>query len=126
MQLCDIGLAVGSLDNRILTIPSIDPGEIETFNAYRVQHDNSRGPYKGGLRYHPQVDLDDVRRYSSSPHLTIYNIILIPDTVAFIPFKWKAEFSASIQGLLVCELCFAKGSEVVVGELIAAKTLLAF
>ena len=39
-----------------------DSGEIETFNAYRVQHDCSRGPYKGGLRYHPQVDLDDVRR----------------------------------------------------------------
>jgi len=27
-----------------------------------LQHDNSRGPYKGGLRFHPQVDLDDVRR----------------------------------------------------------------
>lgn len=39
-----------------------DNGEIETFNAYRVQHDDSRGPYKGGLRYHPKVDLDDVRR----------------------------------------------------------------
>lgn len=39
-----------------------DNGEIQSFNAYRVQHDNSRGPYKGGLRYHPQVDLDDVRR----------------------------------------------------------------
>lgn len=42
-----------------------DNGEIETFNAYRVQHDNSRGPYKGGLRYHPQVDLDDVRSLAS-------------------------------------------------------------
>lgn len=42
-----------------------DSGEIETFNAYRVQHDNSRGPYKGGLRYHPQVDLDDVRSLAS-------------------------------------------------------------
>ena len=42
-----------------------DNGEIETFNAYRVQHSNSRGPYKGGLRYHPQVDLDDVRRHSN-------------------------------------------------------------
>ncbi len=31
--------------------------------SYRVQHNNSRGPYKGGLRYHPQVDLDDVRRW---------------------------------------------------------------
>ena len=39
-----------------------DDGQIESFNAYRVQHDDSRGPYKGGLRYHPQVDLDDVRR----------------------------------------------------------------
>ena len=35
-----------------------DNGEIETFNAFRVQHDNSRGPYKGGLRrgsYLPQL-----------------------------------------------------------------------
>ena len=46
---------------------SADNGEIETFNAYRVQHDDSRGPYKGGLRYHPQVDLDDVRRCSFCP-----------------------------------------------------------
>lgn len=36
--------------------------QVATFNAYRVQHDNSRGPYKGGLRFHPQVDIDDVRR----------------------------------------------------------------
>lgn len=42
-----------------------DNGQIDTFNAYRVQHDNSRGPYKGGLRYHPQVDLDDVRSLAS-------------------------------------------------------------
>jgi len=28
-----------------------DNGEVATFNAYRVQHDNSRGPYKGGLRW---------------------------------------------------------------------------
>jgi len=45
-----------------------DNGEIETFNAYRVQHSNSRGPYKGGLRYHPQVDLDDVRRHALRRH----------------------------------------------------------
>lgn len=36
-----------------------------TFDAYRVQHDNSRGPYKGGLRFHPAVDLDDVRSLAS-------------------------------------------------------------
>ncbi|MEK6235204.1 MAG: glutamate dehydrogenase [Planctomycetales bacterium] len=38
-----------------------DSGEIATFIGYRVQHDNSRGPMKGGLRYHPDVDLDEVR-----------------------------------------------------------------
>lgn len=42
-----------------------DDGEVEIFQAYRVQHDNSRGPYKGGLRFHPQVDLDDVRSLAS-------------------------------------------------------------
>ncbi|GAB4814483.1 hypothetical protein N2152v2_001529 [Parachlorella kessleri] len=42
-----------------------DNGEVEVFSAYRVQHDNSRGPYKGGLRYHPQVDIDDVRSLAS-------------------------------------------------------------
>jgi glutamate dehydrogenase (NAD(P)+) len=39
----------------------MDDGELATFIGYRVQHDNSRGPMKGGLRYHPQVDLDEVR-----------------------------------------------------------------
>ncbi|KXZ45580.1 hypothetical protein GPECTOR_53g166 [Gonium pectorale] len=43
-------------------VVQMDNGQIEVFNAYRVQHNNARGPYKGGLRYHPQVDLDDVRR----------------------------------------------------------------
>jgi glutamate dehydrogenase (NAD(P)+) len=38
-----------------------DNGEIGTFIGYRVQHDNARGPMKGGLRYHPDVDLDEVR-----------------------------------------------------------------
>jgi glutamate dehydrogenase (NAD(P)+) len=38
-----------------------DNGEIATFIGYRVQHDNSRGPMKGGLRYHHEVDLDEVR-----------------------------------------------------------------
>ena len=38
-----------------------DNGQIETVLGFRVQHDNSRGPMKGGLRYHPAVDLDEVR-----------------------------------------------------------------
>ncbi len=38
----------------------LDSGEIRTFMGYRVQHDNSRGPMKGGLRFHPSVDQDEV------------------------------------------------------------------
>lgn len=38
-----------------------DNGEIATYIGYRVQHDDSRGPMKGGLRFHPDVDLDEVR-----------------------------------------------------------------
>ena len=39
----------------------MDDGTLKTFLGYRVQHDNSRGPMKGGLRYHHEVDLDEVR-----------------------------------------------------------------
>jgi glutamate dehydrogenase (NAD(P)+) len=56
---------------RLLVIPKrevqvqipveMDDGRLETFIGYRVQHDDSRGPMKGGLRYHPEVDLDEVR-----------------------------------------------------------------
>jgi glutamate dehydrogenase (NAD(P)+) len=56
---------------RLLVIPKrevqvqipvqMDDGRLETFVGYRVQHDDSRGPMKGGLRYHPEVDLDEVR-----------------------------------------------------------------
>ena len=43
----------------------MDDGRWETFIGYRVQHDDSRGPMKGGLRYHPDVDLDEVRSLAS-------------------------------------------------------------
>jgi glutamate dehydrogenase (NAD(P)+) len=43
----------------------LDSGELATFIGYRVQHNNARGPMKGGLRYHPQVDLDEVRALAS-------------------------------------------------------------
>ena len=39
----------------------MDDGSLKTFLAYRVQHNNARGPMKGGLRYHHEVDLDEVR-----------------------------------------------------------------
>ncbi|MFO1096352.1 MAG: Glu/Leu/Phe/Val dehydrogenase dimerization domain-containing protein [Planctomycetaceae bacterium] len=39
----------------------MDDGQISTFIGYRTQHDRARGPMKGGLRFHPQVDEDEVR-----------------------------------------------------------------
>lgn len=38
-----------------------DDGRIDTFHGYRVQHDNALGPYKGGLRYHPTVNIEELR-----------------------------------------------------------------
>src|SRR5262245_59490205 len=39
----------------------MDDGRRATFLGYRVQHNDARGPMKGGLRYHPEVDLNEVR-----------------------------------------------------------------
>jgi len=43
----------------------MDDGRIETLVGYRTQHNNARGPMKGGLRYHPEVDIDEVRALAS-------------------------------------------------------------
>lgn len=43
----------------------MDDGRLETLVGYRVQHNNARGPMKGGLRYHYEVDLDEVRALAS-------------------------------------------------------------
>lgn len=37
-----------------------DDGRVEIFTGYRVQHDSARGPSKGGIRYHPDVDLGEI------------------------------------------------------------------
>jgi glutamate dehydrogenase (NAD(P)+) len=39
----------------------MDDGSISTFTGYRVQHNNARGPFKGGVRYHADVTLDEVK-----------------------------------------------------------------
>lgn len=39
----------------------MDDGRVEMFSGYRVQHNNVLGPFKGGIRYHPDVSLDEVR-----------------------------------------------------------------
>ncbi|GIU71369.1 MAG: glutamate dehydrogenase [Candidatus Nitrosocaldaceae archaeon] len=39
----------------------MDDGSVRVFTGYRVQHNDARGPYKGGIRYHPAVTLDEVK-----------------------------------------------------------------
>lgn len=43
----------------------LDNGDIATFVGYRIQHDSARGPMKGGLRYHHEVDADEVLALAS-------------------------------------------------------------
>ncbi|HVY38006.1 MAG TPA: Glu/Leu/Phe/Val dehydrogenase [Polyangia bacterium] len=43
----------------------MDTGELRMFKGYRVQHNNILGPYKGGIRYHEQVSLDEVKALAS-------------------------------------------------------------
>ncbi|MCX8187005.1 MAG: Glu/Leu/Phe/Val dehydrogenase [Nitrososphaeria archaeon] len=45
----------------IVSVPvKMDDGAVKVFVGYRVQHNNARGPYKGGIRYHPDVTLEEV------------------------------------------------------------------
>lgn len=50
----------------IVSIPvRMDGGETKVFEGYRVQHNIARGPAKGGIRYHPNVTLDEVKALAS-------------------------------------------------------------
>lgn len=49
----------------IVSIPvRLDNKEIRVFTGFRSQHNDARGPYKGGIRYHPQVTIDEVKALS--------------------------------------------------------------
>jgi glutamate dehydrogenase (NAD(P)+) len=52
---------------RVLTVAipiRMDNGEIKVFTGFRSQHNDARGPFKGGIRYHPQVSIDEVKALS--------------------------------------------------------------
>ncbi len=59
----DIRQILAKTENElIVNFPvKMDDGRIDMFTGYRVQHNNVLGPYKGGLRFHPAVDIDEVR-----------------------------------------------------------------
>lgn len=74
MSQLDKAAAVGSFDENIIsrlrqpdrilkaTIPvKMDDGSINNFEGYRVEYDNALGPYKGGIRFHPSTDIDEVK-----------------------------------------------------------------
>ncbi len=49
---------------RILTVSvpiRMDNGSMRIFSGFRIQHNSARGPYKGGVRYHPALTLDDLK-----------------------------------------------------------------
>src|SRR5262245_49991232 len=43
----------------------LSDGKVHVYSGYRIQHNGARGPYKGGIRYHPEVDIDEVRALAS-------------------------------------------------------------
>lgn len=68
-------LNMGASEQKLLLTPlrevrvqvaiPMDDGRLETFVGYRIQHDKARGPMKGGLRFHPQVDDNEVLELAS-------------------------------------------------------------
>lgn len=68
-------MAVGERIERLLATPSRqmkvevaiekDDGSIGVYDGYRVQHNSARGPFKGGIRYHPEADEDEVKALAS-------------------------------------------------------------
>ena len=50
----------------LVSVPvRMDDGNIKVFTGYRIQHNGARGPYKGGVRYHPMADQEEVRALAS-------------------------------------------------------------
>ena len=60
-------LAILQQPKRVLTVSipvRMDNGELKIFQGFRGQYNDARGPFKGGLRYHPQVSMDEVKALS--------------------------------------------------------------
>jgi len=48
-------------EHRVLVPVRMDNGSTKVFHSIRVQHNDARGPFKGGIRFHPSANADDVR-----------------------------------------------------------------
>ena len=67
-----------------------DTGKIEVFTGYRVQHSSARGPCKGGIRYHQDTNLDEVRALAT--------LMSLKCAVANVPF-------GGAKGGICCDPC---------------------
>lgn len=68
LKLSDEGRYLLKTPYRELTVQipiRMDNGDLKVFTGYRIQHNGSRGPYKGGIRFHPSVDIEEVRALAS-------------------------------------------------------------
>jgi glutamate dehydrogenase (NAD(P)+) len=63
----ELALLIKTTDRELrVEVPVLmDDGKLHSIIGYRVQHNNARGPYKGGIRYHQDVDLNEVRALAS-------------------------------------------------------------
>src|ERR1700733_12983395 len=57
-------MSVPEREIRVALAVKMDDGSQQIFEGYRVQHSSVRGPYKGGIRYHPQTDINEVKALS--------------------------------------------------------------
>src|ERR1035441_6676964 len=62
----------------------MDTGKIVRFEGYRVQHNTMRGPAKGGIRYHPNVTVDEVKALAT--WMTWKCAVAQPDLLEFFDF----------------------------------------
>jgi glutamate dehydrogenase (NAD(P)+) len=75
----------------------LSDGKTHVFSGYRIQHNGARGPYKGGVRFHPEVDIDEVRALAS--------LMTWKTAVAGIPFGGaKGGVNCPAQDLTQAEL----------------------
>jgi glutamate dehydrogenase (NAD(P)+) len=90
----------------------MDDGQVEMFTGYRVQHNSALGPFKGGLRYHPSVDIDEVRALATwmTWKTAIANLPL-GGAKGGIQFNPKTYSEAEIEGI-TRRFCFALGSNI--------------
>ena len=90
-------LLVPEREVKVQVALEMDNGEIATLIGYRVQHDSARGPMKGGLRYHHEVDADEV--------LTLATLMTWKTAVVNIPYGGaKGGISVDVKTLSPREL----------------------